>query len=129
MGGKSCMKNDRVVAMINRGSWQQKTKRNIHPKKPFQFGSASAGILIVAFLGLMAGMYLYSTNSTAVKGFEIRQVEKDIAELKKTQEQLRIKESEVKSLYHIEDSTKQLNMAGYQKISYIEEAGPVALRR
>jgi hypothetical protein len=83
-----------------------------------------AGVLLV-----MAGIiYIYSINSSAVKGYEMKRVEKEITDLQKENDKLRIQEAELKSLYHVEEATKVLNMADMKNISYIEQTSPVALK-
>jgi len=73
-------------------------------------------------------IYLYSINSSAVKGHKIRKAETEIGELKKEHEKLMIKEAELKSLYHIEEASKELDMDELNDISYIEEISPVAFK-
>lgn len=107
-------------------SWQQNTKTKTE-KKSIK-GSINSTVLIVALLLVSGAVYLYSINSSAAKGYQIRQVEKDIQNLKKENEDLKIKEAELKSLYRIEESSKNLNMGDLKNISYIEETGPVAMK-
>ena len=76
-----------------------------------------------AFSGLL---YIYSINQTAVKGIEMRRVEQEIANQKKTNEALKIKEAELKSLYRIEQQSKELNMVDCPDVKYIEENSSVA---
>lgn len=79
-----------------------------------------------AFSGLF---YIYSVNQTAVKGIAIRSAENAVAQQKKANESLKIKEAELKSLYHIEESSKQLNMAPVASAKYLEETPSVAYNR
>ncbi|GBE16998.1 cell division protein FtsL [bacterium BMS3Abin15] len=91
-------------------------------------GSINLSFVVVFFIILSGIIYMYSINNSAVKGYKIRQEEKEISGLKKSNEQLRIKEAELKSLYHIEEISKKLNMTELNNISYIDETSPVALR-
>jgi cell division protein FtsL len=109
-------------------SWQQNTKRKTNTEKINVKGFINSTVLIVALLFVSAAVYLYSINSSASKGYQMRQVEKDINNLKKENENLKIKEAELKSLYHIEESSKNLNMGDLKNVSYIEETGPVAMK-
>jgi cell division protein FtsL len=109
-------------------SWQQKTKRKINTGEKNIKGFINSTVLIVALLFVCGSVYLYSINSSAVKGYQVRQVEKEILDLKKQNEDLKIKEAELKSLYHVEESSKSMNMENLKNISYIEEAGPVAMK-
>lgn len=109
-------------------SWQLKTKRKINTEKKNIKGFVNSTVLIVALLFVCGAGYLYSINSSAVKGYQARQVEKELLELQKQNEDLKIKEAELKSLYHVEESSKNMNMGDLKNISYIEETGPVAMK-
>lgn len=80
---------------------------------------------VVVFVG---AFYLYTTNHIAVQGFAIRNVEKEIEVLKKDNNQLRIQEAELKSLYRIEETGKRLKMFEPTDVSYIENTHPIAIR-
>jgi len=109
-------------------SWQRATKRKINTEKKSIKGFVNSTVLIVALLLVCGAIYLYSINSSAVKGYQVRQVEKEIQELEKQNEDLKIREAELKSLYHVEESSKNMNMEDLKNISYIEETGPVAMK-
>ena len=85
--------------------------------------------LILLFAAAAAGFYIYSINSLAVKGQEIKKIENSIAELRQEQEDLKIREAEVKSLQFIEQSSKEINMSETVVVSYIEEKGPLAMKK
>jgi hypothetical protein len=129
------MTTTRLVASSGFAGWQPKTKitrqggRKTKTTIEFSFGSARSGVLVMLALSLAVFFYLYSVNGSAVKGFQARQAEKEMSELQKQNDQLRIKEAELQSLYYIEESSKKLNMADLQKVSYVEQKGPMALKR
>lgn len=91
-------------------------------------GSINLSFVIMLFVVLAGIVYIYSINSSAVKGFEMRKAEKEVTGLKKENEKLIIKEAELKSLYNIEEASKKLNMEKPEEISYINESSPVAFR-
>lgn len=109
-------------------SWQRVAKRKTNIEKKNIKGFVNSTVLIVALLIVCGAVYLYSINSSAVKGYQVRQVEKEIQDLKKQNEDLKIREAELKSLYHVEESSKNMNMGDLKNISYIEETGPVAMK-
>ena len=115
----------RMVIKRNYCHW--KTKTNSNKKKQIKAGFISPWFVIFLFV-LASGVYLYFINCSATKGYQVRQIEKDIADLKKENETLRIKEAELKSLYRIEESSKQLNMAETVQVSFIENGSPVAMK-
>jgi cell division protein FtsL len=84
-------------------------------------------VFIVLACTVFSGLfYIYSVNQTAVKGIQIRNAEKEIANQQKDNETLKIKEAELKSLYHIEEQSKQLNMFDSANVKYVEENPSVA---
>lgn len=87
-----------------------------------------APVAAVGFVIVLGAFYLYATNKVAVQGYAIRSAEKEIARLKQDNNQLRIQEAELKSLYRIEESGKRLNMFEPENVSYIEDANAIALR-
>lgn len=109
--------------------WQPKTKRNIKliPEKRIHPAGFINPVVVVLVSTAFAGLfYVYSINQTAIKGIAIRNAEKEITERKKENESLKIKEAELKSLYRIEEVSKQLEMVGASSVKYIEETPAVA---
>lgn len=75
--------------------------------------AANAHIAVVALLALSllsAGLYVYSVNRNAVQGYAIRNLEKELKELKKANAELRVREAEVKSLSRVEAGSVDLRM-------------------
>jgi len=122
----------RTVVIRRRSlNWQPNTKRKIQLQPIAALKSHSAGFISPVFIVLACAVfsglfYIYSVNQTAVKGIEIRNAEKDIAQQQKNNESLKIKEAELKSLYHIEEESKQLNMINAANVKYLEESPSVA---
>lgn len=119
-----------VVIRRKSFGWQQKTKRKIQPM--LEVRSHSAGFISPVFIVLactvFSGLfYIYLVNQTAVKGIAIRNAEKEIESQKKDNELLKIKEAELKSLYKIEEQSKQLEMINSSDVKYIEDTSSVAL--
>ncbi len=84
------------------------------------------GVLTLLFVA--AGGYLYAVNQSAVQGYHMRTLEKEIARLKEKNAEFRITEADLRSLYRIEASSGELQLKKLGDIRYIEERGPVALR-
>ncbi len=80
------------------------------------------------------GGYLYSVNQSAVQGYHMRTLEKEINTLKQQNAELRITEADLRSLSRIEASQDALQMQRLGNVKYIEQAseshaiGSVALR-
>lgn len=124
------MKKRTVVIRKKTCNWQPNTKRKIEIKETLQrkhnAGFISPVFVVMALTAFAGLFYLYSINQTATKGIEIKNVEKQIAQEKNENESLKIKEAELKSLYHIEESTKNLDMVDAVHVNYIEENPSVA---
>ena len=120
----------RTVVIRKKSSYvQPKTKRNIPIQLPKMSNAAGfiSPVFVVLACTVFSGLfYVYSINQTAVKGIAVRSAEKEIADRKKENESLKIKEAELKSLYRIEQATRQMDMADVQQINYLEENPSVA---
>ncbi|MEK9151174.1 MAG: hypothetical protein AAB547_00915 [Patescibacteria group bacterium] len=92
-------------------------------------GSVHVFVLIVFLIAFVAGGgYLYSVNRSAVQGYHMRTLEKEIDKLKQNNAELRIAEADLRSLYRIETAEEELGMQKLDTIIYLEEHGPIALR-
>ncbi|MGW8184792.1 MAG: hypothetical protein ACWGHO_01615 [Candidatus Moraniibacteriota bacterium] len=69
-------------------------------------------LVCVAYLGII--------NTTAVKGYEVRNVEERIEALRKENKQLQIEEAELNSFYNIKDNIGNLNMVETEDVVYID---------
>ncbi len=89
--------------------------------KKFQNGFVKMKI-VMAIVGLIScAGYLFIINTGAVKGYEIRKVEKKISELQKENKQLQIEEAELNSFYNIKKEVKNLNMVEATEIVYVND--------
>ncbi|EKE25311.1 MAG: hypothetical protein ACD_5C00213G0002 [uncultured bacterium] len=124
------MINRTVVIRRNTLLRQPNTKRkyNLKPKTPSvnAAGFISPVFVVLACMAFSGLFYMYSVNQTAVKGLAIRNAEREIIQQQKDFESLKIKEAELKSLYHIEDSSRQLEMIDSINVKYLEEIPTVA---
>ena len=126
----SCSFDRRI--MVLRSDNKKMIQRSVTQKRSLP-GSIRINSLVLAFvvLGvvLSAGFfYLYQVNDLATKGFDVREAENRIKDLKEESKKLQIKEVELRSMYTIEKQTQELNLVNSPSISYIEENGPVAMR-
>ena len=128
------MMNRTVVIRRQSFGWQPNIKRKIQqPRfaapKLHLAGFISPVFVVLACTAFAGLFYVYSVNQTAVKGIEIRRAEQEVANQQKNNELLKIKEAELKSLYQIEEKSKQLNMVDSANIKYLEEMPSVAYGR
>ena len=77
------------------------------------------GILMIAFI--TGGGYLYTVNRSAVQGYHMRTLEKEINILKQDNENLRISEADLRSLYRIETVKEDLHMQKVEAPIFLED--------
>ena len=121
------MTTNRLVVGGNYCHWKTKINTETDIKDILKPGFVSPWFVVVVCV-IFAGIYLYFINNSATKGYQMRQIEKEISDLQKENEQLKIREAELKSLYQIEASSKELNMAETVQVGYIDEKSPVAMK-
>lgn len=83
------------------------------------------GSLMVIFV--IGGGYLYSVNQSAVQGYHLRTLEKEIGKLRQENSELKISEADLRSLYRIEAMGEELNMQKSDTVTYLEEREPASL--
>jgi len=121
------MMNRTVVIRKNSCPWQPKIKTNTKTQQSSLAGFINPVFVVLACAAFAGVLYLYSINHTAVKGIEIQQVEKAIVAAQQENENLKIQVAQLNSLYHIEESSAQLNMSELKDATYIEQDSTVAL--
>jgi len=119
------MARNKVVAGGNYCRWRRKKQKT---KNKTITGSINTSFVMAVFIFLSGLFYLYSINNNAIKGCQVRRAEKELTEQKKENEQLRIQEAELNSLYRLKKESEGLNMSELKEIVYIKESGPIALR-
>lgn len=86
------------------------------------------GIFLFVALFFTAGFYLFQINDLAIKGFEIKNLEKTIQNFKESKKDLEVKATELQSLSNIEEVKKELKMIKSEKIEYISPVSGTAKR-
>lgn len=137
----------RVLTIQNSCAWSPKTARGVKMKRKAAFadgflsqasrvmlsgragiGATIATLLVVGGVVFSGALYLYQVNSLATKGFELREVEKKIQQFEQEGNRLKIQEVELKSMYNIEKSAGDMNLVKTGAVSYVDMAGPVAMK-
>ena len=93
-------------------------------------GAAHVAVVVLLALSLLsAGLYVYAVNRSAVQGYAIRTLEKDLKELKKANTELRVLEAEAKSLSRVEAGSTELRMEKAESTTIVTTpANTVAFR-
>lgn len=97
----------------------------------FLQGTSQFTLIVVALAFFLAGgLYIFSMNQRAVYGYHIRTVEKDLAQLKKKNAELRLQEAASRSLDRVEIGSQNLRMekAVSTQELIISAPGPIAYR-
>ena len=97
--------------------------------EPAGKASVSVGIIFLIFITfVLGGLYLFQVNNVAVQGIDMKDAEIQIRDLKSEKKKMEIKEVELKSMYQIEKSTKDLDLVNADTVSYMELDSPVAMK-
>lgn len=92
-------------------------------------GSAQTFFVLLLFaLFLSGGLYLFSVNRTAVQGYHLRGLEREIATLRDDNASLRIQEADLRSLYRIQAAQADLEMTKIETLKYLKQRDSVAIR-
>jgi hypothetical protein len=96
-------------------------------------GSANIALLGIGVFFLLAAfvagaVYLYQVNDLATKGFEVQDLNSRIGTLAKEQKKMQIREVELRSMYHLEQSVNDLNLVNTKDVTYLELSSPVAMK-
>lgn len=86
-------------------------------------------VISCAVFGLSVVFYLSSVNSMASKGNEMRAIEKIMNQENEGIAKLEIREAELRSLYQIKEDTSGLESIQPTEVSYVQNAGSVAMNR
>ena len=96
--------------------------------KPVRVGRVTLNFLLVVLICTAGVFYIFEVNNVATQGYQIKDLEKKVQDLKNSNENLKIREAELRSMYNIEEKTKDLNMTAPKDVSYISLPGDVAMK-
>lgn len=102
-----------------------------YPKQEARSLAGSVSMIAISALSLafaFGGYHLYSVNQSAVQGYHMRSIEKEIAVLRQENADLKIEEADLRSLNRIESAGEELRMQKADEERYLEARGPVAMR-
>ena|SRR3990172_7105512 len=118
----------RFLTVTHSGSMDFRERKKAIRVPPAKVGRVTLNFVLVVLICLFAVVYIIEVNNVATKGYEIRDLEKKAEELKEGNEKLRIREAELRSMYNIEEKTKELNMTIPRDISYLSLPGSMAMK-
>ena len=119
---------NRILTLTHSNSVGIGERKQAIKNQSARVGRVTLNFLLVVFIAALGVFYIFEVNNNATKGYEIRVLEKKVQELKDSQERLKIREAELKSMYNIEERTKNLNMVAPKDVSYLTLPGNVAMK-
>jgi hypothetical protein len=102
----------------------QKTYRKKHTTAQ---GFGSVGVFLFSCVILAGTLYLFSMNEITIKGDKIYNIEREINELSRENEQLVIEEAQLRSLANVEEIVERKGMEEVVDPIYIDRETFVAL--
>lgn len=105
-------------------------KRLIQKQKEIGSGKILRRFFVFAFsvLAMSLGFYIFSINSLASKGHDLRRAEDTISDLSEEYRNLQIQAAQLSALDHVEQIGGELDLKRPEDVRYVKETGPVALR-
>lgn len=82
-----------------------------------------------SFLVIFSLAYFWQITSLSIKGFQIKNLDKQIQQLKKDSQKLELEITAEKSMLNIDERVKGLNLVAVQKVEYLNVVSPVVALR
>lgn len=83
--------------------------------------------ILLFFVGVL-GTHIYSVNSNAVQGYQVRHLEKEVARMQEENARLKIQEADAKSFQRIDEARESLSLEQTTSPQYFEEQEVIASR-
>lgn len=85
--------------------------------------------IIFSFLIIFSLAYFWQVTSLSIKGFQIKDLDKQIQQLKKDSQKMELEITVEKSMMNVDERVKGLNLVAVQNVEYLNVVNPsVALR-
>lgn len=85
--------------------------------------------IIFSFLIIFSLAYFWQVTSLSIKGFQIKDLDKQIQQLKKDSQKMELEITVEKSMMNVDERVKGLNLVAVQNVEYLNVMSPaVALR-
>jgi cell division protein FtsL len=117
----------RYLTITNSNSIRFGERKGAIKNQP-KVGRVTLSFFLVVLVCALGVFYIFEVNNMATKGYEIDKLEKQLNDLQKNNDRLQIEAAELKSMYKIEEKTKDLNMIAPKDVSYMNLPGNVAMK-
>lgn len=98
--------------------------RHSHRFDKLTKGLERAKILIFVLLIISGLAYFWQINSLSTRGFKIKELEKDIQQLKSDNQKLELEVTNEQSMFNLDEQIKSLNMVELTQVEYLRPTGP-----
>ncbi len=116
-----------VAIKKNNAKKCEKAQRKCESSFCIKLSSVASFLMVVSvILGIV---YVAQINRLAIMGYEIKEKENLIVELKRDNESLKINAAELKSMHQLELKRDEMNLKKPQDVGYLELDDSVAMKR
>lgn len=119
---------NKTLTLSHSNSFGFRERKKTTKNQPLKIGRVTLNFLLVVLICVLGVFYIFEVNNLATKGYEIRELEKKVQDLKDKNEKLKIREAELRSIYNIESKMEELNMTVPKDVSYFTLPGNVAMK-
>jgi len=116
-----------VMTKFHRSKFKKKEQKKRWYRvlmSPFFLSVLAIGVMVLA-----GATYLVETNTIAIQGYEIKELESTLMTLKEEKQMLEIQVSQLESLQNIEQQVNELGMLTNDHVEYIvDQSGDLAVR-
>ncbi|MFH0780259.1 MAG: hypothetical protein V1928_05415 [Parcubacteria group bacterium] len=111
--------------------YSQNFRDNAAPatKRGSKFSKLFFYCLVGAFIVALTGAYLFEVNSIAAKGFQVRDLQKQISDIRDYNDELALQLIDLKASPELNERIESLNMIPAEKIAYYDAAGELVARK
>lgn len=85
--------------------------------------------IIFSFLVIFSLAYFWQVTSLSIKGFQIKNLDKQIQQLKKDNQKLELEITVEEAMMNVDARIKSLNLVAVQKVEYLNAVSPVVALR
>ncbi|OGE91026.1 MAG: hypothetical protein A3J05_03725 [Candidatus Doudnabacteria bacterium RIFCSPLOWO2_02_FULL_48_13] len=108
---------------LNTGSLAAKTKPAASSRPKFSWRPKNLRSAILSALFVLGVAYLIQVNSISTKGYEIKQLEQKLVEVREQNERLELEARSLKAIETIQAQAQALNLVPSQGVNYFSGNG------
>lgn len=94
-----------------------------------RLGNISLGFLIIVLIGVTGLLYISLINSVAVAGYTIKEADKKIENLHRSNKELELELARLQSIGNIKNESQKLNMVELYQTKYVNPYTTVAVMK